>query len=109
MQLVPVLPGLRLPRLTIAVPLALSVSLTVPAVHELPAFEVVPENAAYDDCQTTPALARIPSGRTPLARFLRTRLDGPRIVTSLSSSRYDALRPVPSVLTPQTSERCPTD
>jgi hypothetical protein len=43
---------------------------------------VVPEKAAYEDCQTIAALARIPTGSTPLARFFRTRLVGPRMTLS---------------------------
>src|SRR3954454_2930945 len=91
MQAEPVLPGLRPVALSNAVPLAASVSLTVPAVRVLPPLLVVAENAAYEDCQTTPALIRMPTGRTPFAMFLRTRLDGPCISMSPLDGA-DALR-----------------
>src|SRR5262245_56233963 len=74
MHLVPVAPGLRLEAVNIAVLESSSESATVPAVQLLVGFEVVAENAEYDDCQTRPPEASTAIGTAaPTISFLGAR------------------------------------
>src|SRR4051812_23469160 len=88
MHLVSVLPGVRLLAWNRAAPASSSVSATDPVDQLLPELRVVPLNAAYDECQTSPAAQRIAVGvaramvrrrvRDLMARTMKLLRDGGR-------------------------------